>query len=90
MRPEKVWCLPTIKRSYNKKPPSDEGGGFAARRRRWERGKVKSLPQSFALQKPAPSSEGAFLYITRQAAFNAVSYWLSLTSIKRHGGISAR
>ena len=41
-------------------PPSDEGGGFAVgedggRETRRE----KSLPQSFASQNPAPSSEGA-------------------------------
>ena len=42
------------------KPPSDEGGGFAVgedggRETRRE----NSLPQSFATQNPAPSSEGA-------------------------------
>jgi len=42
-------------------PPSDEGGGFAAGEDggRETRKEIFSLPQSFASQKPAPSSEGA-------------------------------
>ena len=55
------------------KPSSDEGGGFAVgedggRETRSE----KSLPQSFASQNPAPSSEGACAYHRHAGGYDSL------------------
>ena len=67
-------AVPVVPKSFSyaqsrrsDEPPSDEGGGFAVRRRRRERkNRENSLPQSFASQNPAPSSEGAVVQCVKK------------------------